>query len=219
MRINRRFTWSIAPVLALAVMFSFSLGVAAQGRGHHAGQGPSAGDPSIIFTFDGKPVGKPISGPSQANNFEVFWKVGHCVKALQLPPVAVEWTYHGLLIAGDPPLSPCRANDVKIVWRPIKTAAGLDNAVVAAFWTYHLKDIKKIRLPNGGLVNSFGGQPQTAPYADDACFELSYIKTGIAKAIWTLNEKPLGKPIPVPYVPGTKRHANDVCWYGYGSPG
>src|SRR5579884_3143462 len=160
-------------------MFSFSLGVAAQGRGHHAGQGPSAGDPSIIFTFDGKPVGKPISGPSQANNFEVFWKVGHCVKALQLPPVAVEWTYHGLLIAGDPPLSPCRANDVKIVWRPIKTA----------------------------------------PYADDACFELSYIKTGIAKAIWTLNEKPLGKPIPVPYVPGTKRHANDVCWYGYGSPG
>jgi hypothetical protein len=110
-------------------------------------------------------------------------------------------------------------NDVKIDWRPLITSAGiLDNVVVAAFWTLNGKPVRRIPLPNGGLVQPFGGPPQRAPFADDACFELSYGKAGIARAVWTVNEKPIAS-IPIPTVPGSTLRANDVCWYGYGQTG
>ncbi|HZT97372.1 MAG TPA: hypothetical protein VFB34_11125 [Chloroflexota bacterium] len=212
-----KFRLAVAGIGAAICLSLLTMGVGAQAKpgGNSIVKGLAPGQASIIFTYDGKQIGKQIPAPKGANDFEVFWNQGHCANPFQIPPVVVEWTYQGLNIAGDPPLAPCAANDVAIVWKQVTSSSGLDNAIAAAYWTFNGKAIASIPLPKGNLINSRGSGPQGNPYVDDVCFELSYLGTGIGKAIWTINGKVTGNPIPVPFVPGSKNRANDVCWYGY----
>jgi hypothetical protein len=164
------------------------------------------GGPHIQFTHNGTFIGKPISAPSKANNFEVFWNTGKCIPpGYQFPWVVVVWTYNGKFIPGDPPHAPCRVNDVKIDW--VRKGLGTNTityVITKAFWTF-----------NGNVVQQpvLALPPKSAafPFANDVCFELSYgpPSTYITQAEWTLNEKRYGKLIRVP------KGANDVCWYGY----
>jgi hypothetical protein len=174
---------------------------------------PPAVCPAIRFTYNGRPIGKPIIGPCGANDFDISWRAVRCQNGIEYPQVSPIFTYQGQYVASNPQSIPCTyvgsTNDIEIFWTP----HGSTNVISRACWTHNGTCVDPISVPNGGLVDSPAGGTIAAPYVDDVCFEMARGSAGITRAEWTRDGRPYGN-INVPFKP---HRANDVCWYGYGA--
>jgi hypothetical protein len=162
-------------------------------------KGPAVAQPFIIFTHDGKVIGRalaPQCDPATgrcANDVHFVWGNGDCKGNYLYPPVVVVWTTNGQVeVPGGPPptkpeLAPCRANDFEFAWNEL-------NQIKIGSWTHNGTPFARVIPPSG---------------SNDA--HIFWYGKGryLQKAWWTtLNGNPLSGII----VP---RGTNDVHFYGY----